>query len=415
MSKEYILNKETSKIELHFEKSDYMSLTAEQKDSLKSAYLWSKKNNAWVSRSINNHYNAIRVAEKLGFTDGGSVGERLSYAEELERKAEKAEARAERYEEYSENAEKRAKQLQADFNKYRKDWSWLTQPIIAGHAGSQAFKRHKDKVMARYERGFEEYEKSEYYQDRAATARATADNSRLKDKVYLHNKIKECNSNIKKLQDSIVACEDRLYRIQQGEIIKSWNNTLITAERQEARIEELLEKYEYEQDKLEFFEKHLEELGGVQFSKENIKAGYVVKVKRWGRVEVLSTGSVNITFKILDGGASGGCLTEPYAAIIEIIEAKETKKKIDNPYSIGDILCKHRPSDNSIYEAYQVIKVTATGVKLQQIAVEQGIPIKDKFISDKRIQKKITKSKWSDFVGVYMDDWQLHKYIKKAV
>jgi hypothetical protein len=159
----YLLNKETQKIEMHFEKSEYQALTEEQKKEIKSTFLWSNYAKAWVSRSIHYHYRAEEIAKKLGLENAGSVGERLSYAEELERKAEKAEARAERYEQYSENAEKRAERLQADFNEYRKDWSWLTQPIIAGHSGSQAFKRHKDKVIARYERGFEEYHKSEYY------------------------------------------------------------------------------------------------------------------------------------------------------------------------------------------------------------------------------------------------------------
>ena len=103
----------------------------------------------------------------------------------MEVKAEKATARAERYEDYSLNAEQRAKNFQADFNKYRSDWSWLTQPIIEGHSGSQAFGRHKAKVMAKYERGFEEYKKSDYYTERAATARETAGNAKFKDKVYL--------------------------------------------------------------------------------------------------------------------------------------------------------------------------------------------------------------------------------------
>jgi len=57
-----------------------------------------------------------------------------------------------------------------------------------------------------------------------------------------------------------------------------------------------------------------------------------------------------------------------------------------------------------------VVKVTKTGVKIQRIEVENGKPIANQFISDKAMQKKIVKSKFSDFVGVYDDDWQLHKY-----
>lgn len=410
INKTYINNLETGHIELHFEKSEYMALSEQQKSEIKGSYLWSKTAGAWVSRGTKDHYWALRIAEKLGFTQEEKQGQRLSYAEQLEIKAEKAEHRADRYEQYSNNAEKRAVNLQADFNKYRKDWSWLTQPIIAGHSGSQAFKRHKDKVMARYERGFEEYEKSTYYQERAATARGTASNAQLGNKVYLHNRIKEQTKQVKTYQGIVVKYEEALYKIQQGEELKNRSGEILTENYIEQRIVEMLEKYEWEQDKLEFFEKCLDEIGGIQFSKDNIKVGYIVGMKRWGRCEILSAGPVNVSFKILDGGATGGCLTEPYAAIIEIVEAREVKETIVNPYKTGDILCKHRPADSSIYRAYQIIKTTATGVKLQEIAVERGVPVADRFISDKATQRKVTKSKYSDWIGVYEDDWQLHKY-----
>ena len=413
--KNYILNLETNHIELHFEKAEYVALSASQKAALKKAYLWSSKASAWVSRSTQNHYWAIEVAKKLGFEDGGKTGERLSYAEQLEVKKEKAEARAERFEQYSENAEKRAEILQSDFNKYRKDWSWLTQPIISGHAGSRAFGNHRAKVMARYDRGFEEYQKSEYYQDRAATARATADNIKLKDKVYLDKKIKECNKTLKMYQEHIVKYEEALYKIQQGQELRNRSGELLTEDYIEQCIADRLEKYEWEYDKLEFFQKCLDDLGGIQFSNGNVKVGYIVNMKRWGRCEILSAGPVNVTFKILDGGAAGGVLTDPYAAITEIIQAKEATTKIQNPFRVGDILTKNRPADGSIFRAYQVVKTTETGVKIQQIAVENAKPIPDKFVEQKPTQKKIVKSKYSEFVGVYDGDWQLHKYQEKEI
>lgn len=406
----YILNQETQKIELHFSKPEYLALTDSQKSEIKSNFLWSGKAGAWVSRSTNNHYWAIETAKKIGLEDGGKTGERLTYAEQLEVKAERAEARAERYETYSDNAEKRAESLQADFNKYRKDWSWLTQPIIAGHAGSRAFGNHRAKVMARYDRGFEEYEKSAYYQERAATARATASNAKLQDRVYLHNRIKEQNKEVKTYQDIVIKYEESLYKIQQGEELKNRSGEVLTEDYIEQRISEMLEKYEWEHDKLEFFEKCLADLGGIQFSKENIKVGYIVKIARWGRCEILAAGPVNVTYKILDGGATGGCLTDPYAVINEILAVQEVAK-VENPFLVGDILCKHYGmcTSNAVYKAYQVIKTTVTGVKIQQITVEKGVPVPDSFIGEP-IHKKVVKSKYSDFLGVYDDDWQLHKY-----
>jgi hypothetical protein len=315
----YLLNKETQKIELHFDKAEYMALSDEQKKEIKSNFLWSKMAGAWVSRSTNNHYWALKVAEKLGLEDGGKVGERLSYAEQLEVKAEKAEARAERYESYSDNAEKRAVNLQADFNKYRKDWSWLTQPIIAGHSGSRAFGNHRAKVMARYDRGFEEYEKSAYYQDRAATARATASNAKLGDKVYLDTKIKEQNKQVKIYQDIVVKYEEALYKIQQGEELKNRSGEVLTEDYIEQKITEMLEKYEWENDKLEFFEKCLSELGGISYSKENVKKGDFVKIRgSWGKVL-----SANPTTVRILNSLGWDWMKYPYSEIQEYKPASE--------------------------------------------------------------------------------------------
>lgn len=414
MEREYILNKETQKIELHFSKSEYQALSDSEKKELKSAYLFSGKAQAWVSRSINNHYSAIRVAEKLGFTNGGSIGERLSYEEELNRKVEKAENRAERYEQLSDNAEKRAEQLQSALKSYHGDVAFFTQPIISGHAGSRAFANYREKLFNRYRKGSEEYEKSEYYKDRAETARATAENSKLKDKVYLHNRIKECNKNLKAYQTNIVQHEQTLYKLQQGEILKNYRGDLLTIEGQEKAIENQLEKYDYEEGKLEFFEKCMEELGGCNFSKDNIKVGYIVDVKRWGKCEVISTGKINFQYKILTGiegqdGAKGLGGTEPYEAIEKILEIKETEE-IKNPYSIGDILVLYNVCGNRVITAYQVLKTTPKGVTLQKIKVEDNKPIKDNFITEKTMQKKIVKSKYSDFIGCYDNGWQLNLY-----
>jgi hypothetical protein len=408
----YIFNLETGKIELHFDKAEYQSLPEVTKKELKSAFLFSGRTGAWVSRSKEpNLYRAKQVAAKLGFTQEHRQGERLSFAEQVERQAERAEARAERFEGYADNAERRAEGLQKEFNSHRGDIAFFTQPIIAGHSGSQAFARRRERIYARYDKGFEEYRKSEYFRDRAATAQNTADMKKFKDPVYLDNRIKECKKNIRAMEKNIVRYEEIIYSLENAtEERPSIYAGRYTIEQVSEWIENQLERIEAEVDKQGYMENCLDAIGGNKFSKDNIKPGYIVRMIRWGRCEIISTGPVNVTFKILDGGASGGVLTEAYAAIAEIIEAKEVENKIENPFKEGDILCKHRPADNSIYQAYQVVKVTKTGVKIQQIEVKEGKPLAGQFISNKVMQKKIVKSKWSDFVGVYHDDWQLHKY-----
>jgi len=414
MEKTYIFNLETLKIELHFSKAEYQALPEADKKLLKSNFLFSRYSSAWVSRAKEpNLYRAQQVAGKLGFTQEQRTGERLTFANQVERQQERAEHRVERFEGYADNAERRAEGLQAGINSMHGDIAFFTQPNINSSAG-RAFKRQREKMFARYGRGFEEYRKSEYFRDRAATAQNTADMKKFSDPVYLDNRIKECKKNIRAMEKNIVAYEERLARIETGEVIKDYNGEIITAERYEKALENALEKIEAEMDKQGYMENCLDEIGGNKFSKDNIKPGYIVKVRGSGRCEVVSVGPVNIAYKILDGGAAGMVLSEAYAAIVEIIEAKDSKEIIENPFKDGDILCKLRPADNSIYRAFQVVKVTKTGVKIQRIEVENGKPIADKFIGDKAMQKKIVKSKYSDFIGVYDDDWQLHKYTTHA-
>ena len=57
----------------------------------------------------------------------------------------------------------------------------------------------------------------------------------------------------------IVKYENALYKIQQGEELKNRSGEILTEELIEERIADRLEKYEWEYDKLEFFEKNLEE------------------------------------------------------------------------------------------------------------------------------------------------------------
>ena len=110
---EYVMNMETQKLELHFEKADYMALSEELKKEIKSNFLFSRKAGAWISRAkFPNLWYAETVAKKIGLTDGGKSGETLTFAEQMERKTKKAEARAERYDHKSENARDKAVALQ---------------------------------------------------------------------------------------------------------------------------------------------------------------------------------------------------------------------------------------------------------------------------------------------------------------
>lgn len=65
----YIFNRETKKLELHFNKEDYLKLTEDMKKKIKSAFLFSRKENVWVSRAkFPNFWKAETVGiEKYGW------------------------------------------------------------------------------------------------------------------------------------------------------------------------------------------------------------------------------------------------------------------------------------------------------------------------------------------------------------
>jgi len=324
----YIFNLETTKIELHFDKEEYNSFTDAQKKELQRAFLFSGKNKCWVSRAKEpNLYRAKQVAKSFGFVREEREGERLSFSEQLERKAERAEERAERYEGYAQNAEARAEAMQKPLNDKRGDIAFFTQPIIAGHSGSQSFARQREKIYARYNKGFEEYRKSAYFRDRAHTANKTARMDKLNDKGFLDRRIKECQKEIRQREKNLISYEETLYKIESGENPTKWNGTAYTTEEVTGWLNRELELIEVALDKEGFYLNCLDDLGGVAFSQSNIKTGYFVVLNRWGLVEVIGRGSKNITYKILTGGAAGMCGKAAYAEILEVKEAEVERKK----------------------------------------------------------------------------------------
>lgn len=362
---EYIMNKETGKLELHFDKADYMDLSEELKKEIKSNFLFSRKAGVWVSRAkFPNLWRAEQVAKKLGLGNGGKVGETLSFREQMERKAERAEARAERYDSRSAAAENRAENLQKPINDMRGDIAFFTQPNINSSAG-RAFSRQRDRMFAAYERGFEEFKKSEYYAERAAIARQTAADTKPTDKGFCDRRIKDAEKTIRAQKKNLESYNKYLERIAAGETLKRYSGGIITEEEVRGWIENAEEIIDQAISKSVYYHECLEELGGVTFSKENIKPGYIIKIKRYGRCEVLSAGKVNITYRIIEGGASGCTLKAAYAEIEKIIST-EVSEEIEHPFKVGEkftVSCwngeKYAPKE------YVITKVTRDKVTLK--------------------------------------------------
>ena len=216
----YVMNRETQKLELHFSKEEYMSLPEELKNGVRSNFLFSKKTDTWVSRAkFPNLWRAEAIVEKLGLEDGGKVGENLTFAEQMERKAEKAEMRAERYEHKADVAAQKGEALQQPIKDMEGDIAFFTQPNINSSAG-RAFTHRREKMFSAWEKGFEEFKKSEYYAERAETARQTAEQTRPTDKGFIDRRIKDTEKTIRAQKRNLENYYKKLERIEHGEEIQ---------------------------------------------------------------------------------------------------------------------------------------------------------------------------------------------------
>lgn len=386
----YIFNLETTKIELEFDKADYDAMPEDQKKKLRSAFLFSGRSKRWVSRAKEpNLYRAKEVAISLGFVSEKRENERISYGEHLEKKAERAETRADRYEGYADNASTRAQELQKPLNDKRGDIAFFTQPIIAGHSGSQAFAKRREKIYAQYDKGFEEYRKSEYFKQRASTARNTANMEKLKNKGFVDRKIKECKKEIRKRKKNVEYYELELKRIEAGEQLKKFDQSPLTIAEVSRWLDNELELIEVAQDREGFFLNILDELGGVQFSFKDIKIGYIVALDKWGHVEVIGKGTQNISYKILTGGAAGMCGQAAYAEIKEILSSEE--KREAHPFTVGETFtAKRYVNDDGNYATREVVFEIVK-------ASDKTIQLKERGTDNKPITRKPVKvfgGKW---------------------
>lgn len=317
----YNLNRETGKIELHFSKADYLEATDEQRAAIKSNFLFSSKRNCWVSRcKWPNTSRAAALAAQLGLDNEGQTGERLTYAEQLERQQERAEHRAERCMKHAANATQRAEQLQKPYNDIHGDIAFFTQPNINTSAG-RAFTRRRERIFAAMDKGFEEFRKSEYWQQRAAIAQHTADNPKLNDPGYLGRQIKDAQTTARKQRENIAHYERQIERIQAGEIIKGIDGTVRTVEDYSAYIDTATDRIEAALDKLGFMQERLHAIGGDSFSRQNVHKGDVVRLQgiHTGLVTVVGAGPKYITGESTHGGASFR-VKYAYEEIAEIIK-----------------------------------------------------------------------------------------------
>ena len=154
-----------------------------------------------------------------------------------------------------------------------------------------------------------------------------------------------------------------------GEQQKRFDGTPIERAEIERWIEDAEERLESEISRLCYYQSCIDDLGGVQFSKENIKPGYVVKIKHYNNCTVLRTGPKNIIYRT----PNGFDLTAAYAEILEIVKAEETIKpthpfKVGETFEVGAYVDGHR-----VKQVWEIVKSTATTVTLKNQTTGENI------------------------------------------
>ncbi|MEH2932477.1 DUF3560 domain-containing protein [Candidatus Ventrimonas sp. KK005] len=361
---DYVMNMETHKLELHFEKEDYLALPEDLKKEINNNFLFSGKTNAWVSRAkFPNLQRAEEVAKKLGLTDGGKTGERLSFEEQMERKAKRAQERSEQCELKSDQAAERGKALQKPAEDMGGDTAFFTQPLINSSA-DKAFANERNRMFAAWDKGLEEFKKSEYYARKAETARRTAQGTMPTDKAFLDRKIKETERIIRAQRKYLENYQNKLEQIVGGEVFKSYGGGVLTAETVQGLIEDMELLIESGISKFIYYQECLEAAGGVEFSWKNIKTGYLVELSRWGKCKVIGTGRVNLTYRILEGGAVGMIGQAAYAEINRILS---DQIRIDpHPFQVGEVYTVKVWNGQAYADKeYRVTKITEEKVALK--------------------------------------------------
>jgi antirestriction protein ArdC len=345
----YYLINEDRKVEMYFDVETYKGLPDDKKREIKRYFLWSRTKKAWISKAKNNHFTQ-QYPKSYELTYWGKKQLR-SFEDELQRKKDNAERNIDKYETRSLKAKKRSIELQSEFNRLRKDWSWLTQPIIKGHSGSERFGRSKARVMAKYEEGFKEADKALYYEQKKRYAEEVIKDKNLRNIKFIENRIKDAETGIRKLSKWI------------PEYQKESEKPEISDEKREKlneAIDEGLQRLKYNYDKLAYYtlaKSNLQTTANNErltvFSKDTVKelAKFLKKQipTMWGDKVGVTASSSFITVR------NGSGLSRQFRKSVALFVYPNDAERFEHPnFSIGNIM----PTYISLYprEWYKYMK-----------------------------------------------------------
>ena len=240
----YKLNAD-NKVELHFDgRNAYSKLPDEVKKDIKQAFIWGRQRGAWVSRAkgvgipwqMKNYEIPFQGADELNTFD-----------DMQERKLQRLENKADRFETRADKRESVAKSMQAEFNKMRGDWSWLTQPNINSSRG-RSFTNSRNKIFDRYDKGMRLSINADKLRDAADEMRGRASQGELESEKYLLNRLKDGEKAVRRFEKFQQSYAEKLKEIDSQP--QDWQVWLM------ARMRD----YELEFQKLAYFRHHFDVL-----------------------------------------------------------------------------------------------------------------------------------------------------------
>ncbi len=256
-SAEWRINNEHNGIEIEFSGKP----SADIRTRMKSAgFRWSSRSGVWYARD---NPRTRQIAGELA-TQGADVGEKLSYAEQMQAKKERVEARQERLEERIER-----KEAEAD-NRFDRAHDMASvipfgQPILIGHHSEKRDRNYRAKIDNNMRKGVEAQEEAKELGWRLDGSRRLA--AKAEDPGAVSRKIDKFETELRKIKR---------------------NEQYYSKERYAA----LVAKYD---EMINYWKKILEDLGGLRVTKNDVKVGDEVRFcGGWSKVVRINAKSVTI-------------------------------------------------------------------------------------------------------------------------
>lgn len=283
------VNHDTQRIEVIYpSKPDY-----DERSRIKGkGFRWSPTRGAWV-RKINP--NSMYKAQSLGFNRTADVGIPISGIEKAEREMVRMEKSVIKHEIRSATAKAESEALHQEARAMAGVIPF-GQPI---HGESD--RRYRERIHRKQGKFLEKSAEAKHEKQVSESVKRKAEYMKT-NPAYAEKKVESLDKEIRGLDRSLDREYDPIYSPTR-EGFDEWQDTL------RARKKEATEEREY-------WAKHLKSLGGVKYSRENIKKGDSVLLRgRWYKVARVSAKSVSVVWTL---GGWTGTKTFPYRQIRDV-------------------------------------------------------------------------------------------------